>query len=224
MKSNKKMKMTMAAAMAVAFTVGTSNAASVSTSASAPTVDGADIAQLVSTGEDWGTTAMWGDRPARGQTFTTGNAAGGYTLNSITYQIGGERLDNRTYGLRVGTISGSDITVFASESTGSTGEDFFVDDYATWAFDTPVSLAASTVYGIDVIISAGSGHTHHRNSGNPYADGTAYNSGGGGVADATISTQNFDQVFHLDIAAVPEPSTTALLGLGGLALILRRRK
>ena len=27
-----------------------------------------------------------------------------------------------------------------------------------------------------------------------------------------------------DITPVPEPSTTALLGLGGLALILRRRK
>jgi hypothetical protein len=33
----------------------------------------------------------------------------------------------------------------------------------------------------------------------------------------------WDEV-RLDIAAVPEPSTTALLGLGGLALILRRRK
>ena len=29
---------------------------------------------------------------------------------------------------------------------------------------------------------------------------------------------------HLDAVTVPEPSTTALLGLGGLALILRRRK
>jgi hypothetical protein len=27
-----------------------------------------------------------------------------------------------------------------------------------------------------------------------------------------------------DFLAVPEPTTTALLGLGGLALILRRRK
>jgi hypothetical protein len=29
---------------------------------------------------------------------------------------------------------------------------------------------------------------------------------------------------EIDVFAVPEPSTTALLGLGGLALILRRRK
>lgn len=35
------------------------------------------------------------------------------------------------------------------------------------------------------------------------------------------STRNFQ---NLEIAAIPEPSSTALLGLGGLALILRRRK
>jgi hypothetical protein len=34
---------------------------------------------------------------------------------------------------------------------------------------------------------------------------------------------NYDNV-RLDFAAVPEPSSAALLGLGGLALILRRRK
>jgi hypothetical protein len=40
---------------------------------------------------------------------------------------------------------------------------------------------------------------------------------------ATDIQPQFDNV-NLDFVAVPEPSTTALLGLGGLALILRRRK
>jgi hypothetical protein len=40
---------------------------------------------------------------------------------------------------------------------------------------------------------------------------------------ATDIQPHFDNV-NLDFVAVPEPSTTALLGLGGLALILRRRK
>ncbi|MFC4993329.1 GntR family transcriptional regulator [Rubritalea tangerina] len=35
---------------------------------------------------------------------------------------------------------------------------------------------------------------------------------------------SFDDIIVNDFVAVPEPSTTALLGLGGLALILRRRK
>ncbi len=44
------------------------------------------------------------------------------------------------------------------------------------------------------------------------------NNGTGG-----ISFMGFDN-FTVDGTAVPEPSSTALLGLGGLALILRRRK
>ena len=220
----KKTKLITALAVAgLALAAASANAATISVSAGAPTVDGADIAQLVATDADWGT-VMWGDRPARGQTFTTGSDVGGYTLNSISYQSGSDRTDNRTYSIRVGTISGSDITDIASESTGSTGEDLLTDEWATWSFDTPVSLAANTLYGIDVVISSGSGHTNYRNTGNPYADGTGYDSGGGGAAGATINTGGYDRVFHLDIEAVPEPSTTALLGLGGLALILRRRK
>jgi hypothetical protein len=39
-------------------------------------------------------------------------------------------------------------------------------------------------------------------------------------ADTKVSADNI----RLDASAIPEPSTTALLGLGGLALILRRRR
>lgn len=38
-----------------------------------------------------------------------------------------------------------------------------------------------------------------------------------------VGEQNF-AAFRVNIVSVPEPSSTALLGLGGLALILRRRK
>ena len=50
--------------------------------------------------------------------------------------------------------------------------------------------------------------------------------GGIGVTDGTSDYRNdivYDNVV-LTAVAVPEPTTTALLGLGGLALILRRRK
>lgn len=46
------------------------------------------------------------------------------------------------------------------------------------------------------------------------------------IADVgtTINIQGYDAQFTVAAVAVPEPSSTALLGLGGLALILRRRK
>ena len=54
---------------------------------------------------------------------------------------------------------------------------------------------------------------------NPYSGGDTLRGNGG--------TTGWDQDFELKtntVVAVPEPSSTALLGLGGLALILRRRK
>jgi hypothetical protein len=51
------------------------------------------------------------------------------------------------------------------------------------------------------------------------SSGTTVNSvfgAGGSTVDASVSVEF--------LAAVPEPSTTALIGLGGLALILRRRR
>ncbi len=49
-------------------------------------------------------------------------------------------------------------------------------------------------------------------------------SGTGGVTFDTIDIHNISYDTTGGFAPVPEPSSTALLGLGGLALILRRRK
>ena len=55
-------------------------------------------------------------------------------------------------------------------------------------------------------------------SGNILFTGTA-----GDLLDGSVDAHRFG-LNGLQINQVPEPSTTALLGLGGLALILRRRK
>ena len=47
---------------------------------------------------------------------------------------------------------------------------------------------------------------------------------GTGTAGADNGDNNFATVDNVNLTAVPEPTSTALLGLGGLALILRRRK
>ena len=51
-----------------------------------------------------------------------------------------------------------------------------------------------------------------------------FNSGASGVLTFNAAGPSRAVINGLEISAVPEPSTTALLGLGGLALILRRRK
>ena len=51
--------------------------------------------------------------------------------------------------------------------------------------------------------------------------------GGKAFANNSVDTSSWDQHFEANfntVSSVPEPSSTALLGLGGLALILRRRK
>tara|TARA_B110000908_G_scaffold73526_1_gene88618 strand:- start:907 stop:1686 length:780 start_codon:yes stop_codon:yes gene_type:complete len=45
-----------------------------------------------------------------------------------------------------------------------------------------------------------------------------------GISYVTVTGDNEYDHFQYGFQAVPEPTTTALLGLGGLALILRRRK
>ena len=47
----------------------------------------------------------------------------------------------------------------------------------------------------------------------------------GGLLGVGLSTsESYPEVDHITLSVVPEPSSAALLGLGGLALILRRRK
>lgn len=46
----------------------------------------------------------------------------------------------------------------------------------------------------------------------------------GGIADTTGNGGNIANINGVQIVQVPEPSSTALLGLGGVALLLRRRK
>ncbi len=76
-----------------------------------------------------------------------------------------------------------------------------------------VQIGATSVVGSIVDTTLGSVHT--------------FDNGGAGYAGAsyiTLSSDNDMHVLEFEAEAVPEPSSAALLGLGGLALILRRRK
>jgi hypothetical protein len=201
----------------------------ISVSDIAPTVDGADISMLDTTGVfDAGGDEghLWNDRPVQGQTFTTGSFAAGYLLHAITLQdlASNNNRNISQYTVRVGTIAGNTFSLVGSEVSSNTQIAFFSLDYVTMIYDTPIFLNADTVYGFDW------GPNHFgfitSNNGNSnYAGGQAYSSGDNSVPDDNnLLFRDLDRVFHLDLTAVPEPAMLSLLVLGGLLALIRRRK
>jgi hypothetical protein len=180
------------------------HALTVSIGTTAPTVNGADIAQLTETDADWGSSVLWGDRPARGQTFMTGSAK--YLLYSVTIKSIGSQSANGTYTLRIGTIIGTTFTQIVSETSATITDDVAVDDYITFVLDVPLELNSGELYGFDIGRS-GSGWNNYRNTDDSsYGSGTSYSSGSNGAGDSNISTHGFDRVFHIDMAAKPNGS------------------
>ena len=221
------------AAVALAILATSANAATMSSSPTEPDVGSLDIASYgTPTGQDkwWpGDAGAYGN-PGKtvGQTFTTGS--NNVLLNGFTFQVRDATEPTKTYTIRVGSVSGSTFTEIGSESATQSFATA-TDDYWTWALDSPVLLSANTVYGVDVgLLSSTSswstGIPYVYFTDDEYPGGSRFRSGtaGYGVGDTTMHPgyMSGDRVFHLDL--VPEPTTLALLGLGGLATLIRRRR
>ncbi|MCK4784217.1 MAG: hypothetical protein KAV87_10735 [Desulfobacteraceae bacterium] len=182
----------------------------VSTSATAPVVDGFDIASYGTiTGQDkwWPGPADVFGNPGKtvGQTFTTGSVD--VLLSAFTFQIREATQPTKTYTIRVGTVSESTFTEIASESATQSVANA-ADAYWTWTLDSPVSLSANTVYGVDVgLLSSTSawetGIPYVYYTADEYAGGTRFRSGtaGYGVGDDTMSHMSGDRVFHIDMGS-----------------------
>jgi len=221
----RQIKLIAAFAAATAALVITGNAATIAISTTAPSVDGLDEANLVASTGTW----KWYNDNGRnlGQTFTPGSDA---TFTSFTTWLNSSNAAAPdTYSFKVGTISRPlgvfTFTEIVSEATTQIA-DWTGGDYLTWTLDTAMALTGGVEYGV-VIEAVSNGawqdgipYTHH--------GGTGYAGGNGiyGGAIGSPTAQSRDLVFHanLDAVVIPEPTTTSLLGLGGLALIFRRRK
>ncbi|MCB1129829.1 MAG: hypothetical protein KDN05_01795 [Verrucomicrobiae bacterium] len=205
-------------------------------SPTAPPVDGADIANLsgatadannVNGGID-AATYVAANRPAQGQTFTTGANAGGYTLFAVTVQhvgyttgwdINGINTAGTKARLRIGKVSGTTFTQVISETAnlnvaGNFGQGASTagsGSYVTFVLDAPVTLAPNTVYGFD-LGRASTGDDFYfelngTNASDPYAGGGAFSSGANGLADNNLTTRTEDRVFHLDMVAADGSAT-----------------
>ena len=197
----------------------TAQAASISLSGTAPTVDNADISQLAGgTGHAADEGDVWGGRPAMGQSFTTGVNALGYTLDAFSFKShtsgGNAAADDQQYTFRVGTVSGGVFTPLVTESS-VVGETFTQSDWWTMEFSSPVTLSSNTTYAIDILhdnTPSFWGWRLEGTAGSSYADGTGYSSGtsGGTIPDdSNLALHSFDRTFHVNL--VPHPPQATLI-------------
>ena len=214
-------------AAATAALVITGNAAVVSTSTTAPTADGLDEYNLTAgTGQ-----FKWfneGNNHDLGQTFTPDADA---ALTSFTILMTAKNDDDGpdTVDFRLGTITRPlgifTFTDIITPETSPQNGDWAAGDYVTYTMDTPEALTGGVEYGV---ILKGVNFGNWNGPGIPYSatTGNVLTDGVGIYGGNDDERPNNDLVFHanLDAAVIPEPTTTALLGLGGLALIFRRRK
>jgi hypothetical protein len=139
--------------------------------------------------------------------------------------------------ISTGAITPLDIE--ASTTYVPTGGGANFSGFLTYTLANPVSLTAGQEYAFNVFVNDGTvgqswfGLAH--STGDAYAGGTAENSntsassGTGPInaygAFAQTNPNGYDYVFAAQgIVAVPEPTTLALVGLGGLGLIAANRR
>ena len=191
------------------------------------------------------------NNPPPGETFTLGSAA---TLGAVTVQGNGDAgywSGSAFYGtlgsspitaglewqLEIGSVSGTTITPLATEQV--TGFAPAANNtFITFNLASPISLAAGNEYefSFNLLNNLSNGGdstwyglseslTPQIGAGNAFNNGATVGSFGDTVVPITTGTPGqYDFVFVLQSAPVPEPGTMALIGLGGLGLLAFRRR
>lgn len=137
-------------------------------------------------------------------------SANGFSVNGNTMGIG-QSLQFTVQNLVVTTSSGS----YTAALTGFTGIQLI---------ETGNSFGHQTILGEGTGLQGVAWNAPHDHDFTSTGPGTLYVSSGSTPAGSNPQRWRMDNLdFGIDVDPIPEPSSTALLGLGGLALILRRR-
>ncbi len=178
----------------------------------APVLDSGDVGNTISGGGEFG----WNGSETFGQSFTLASAG---TLDSIYFAYRGKG-NNDTQVITV-AVDGTAYSGIALDGS-SMKSDGSKTDY-NWA--------RIDFTGENVSLDAGSHHFLLSITQSPdndwviapqYSGANPY--GGGRSLGNILNAPAEDLLFAVSTSAVPEPSSAALLGLGGIALVLRRRK
>ncbi len=127
--------------------------------------------------------------------------------------------NTNNYGIYDGTIRDSGVAHTADTDTHVV---FTTDGTNSYLYINGALAHTFTGAAIDIAGLTGLGGALASNSGNIFYNRLPGNILGFAAYDSQLSATEI--AAHSAALAVPEPSTTALLGLSGLALILRRRK
>lgn len=178
------------------------------------------------------------------QTFKTG--ASGFQLDKIVIYSGGKAGGTGTLNIYPAPVGGEDTDGFVNTSfstdllnggaglaftfNGSPGAQYLTLDLTG---TDEITLAANQKYAIEIDVTSGS-FSWMRSASGQYPDGNLYQgatelnfngtapANGRGERDQVGGTPQRDGGFAL--YAVPEPSSLAVAGLGGLAALGRRRR
>jgi len=182
----------------------------------------ASSAQSVITENTSGSIASGGSGFTLGQSVTTpaGNSWTNISFNLVDsishnpYAEGELFLLSASYAGTAASLSSSTSGFLASTANITNGE---------WVFAPDVTLNPSTQYFFYMGTSFDGSHEVLFSGSNPYSGGEALEALG---SDPYGPVSGADLVFTLSgtVVPVPEPTTLALTGLGGLSLLLFRRR
>ena len=109
------------------------------------------------------------------------------------------------------TITAQEPNILEGSTAGTTSSANGTGTWIHFILDTPVDLSANTLYGFDLGSPDNAffellGIKDSANGGNPYSDGTAYNTGDDGVADNDTELQPGDRVFVVELISSNQAS------------------